>query len=208
MGLAVLVAGWLFVYRWIAYGDPLGYHAWTTQMPRDNIYTLADLFWFQNPFASMIWNSFWGVFGWQQIFFPEWIYSTILAVVLLAVAGGVYLVARRALNRGQQQCFFVFLVTLLLIYAFIVQSSTYAVSWQGREVFPALSSVCVLMGMGLGGLVLGRAAVRPAPVTTARFAASQIALATVILAAFALNLYSIFGLTLPSLKSLTRHLLT
>ena len=47
---------------------------------------------------------------------------------------------------------------MLLLYLLVILFSLRLIAWQGREMFPALSSICVLFGVGLGGLVLGRAA--------------------------------------------------
>jgi hypothetical protein len=199
-GLAALMGGWLYIYKWVVYGDPLAYGAWQVMMPPDGVFSLGDLFWFQEPFREMLWNSFWGVYGWQQVFMPEWIYTAFLIGTLLAVIGGVYLVVRHALSWGQKGSAFVLLLTVALLYAFIVQSSTYLVSWQGREMYPALSSVCLLLGLGLGGLISGRGAVQPVPISRWRSLLSDSSVVIVSVALFALNVYSILWLVLPALN--------
>ena len=195
-----LMAGWFFIYRWIEYGDPLGYAATRAMITPDGQFSLWQLFWFEEPFRSMLWKSFWGVFGWQQVFMPEWFYASFAVAAILAVAGGVYLLVRGALARSQQLSVAVVLITLLLVYAFIVQASTVWVAWQGREMYPALSSVCLLLGLGLGGLVLGRGAVQSIPVKRWRFLLSQGVVAVVCFGLLALNIYSIVGVTLPALN--------
>ncbi|HKP51849.1 MAG TPA: hypothetical protein VJ183_04265 [Chloroflexia bacterium] len=198
--LASLIGGWLYIYKWVVYGDPLALGAWYAMMPPDGVYSLADLFWFQEPFREMLWNSFWGVYGWQQVFMPDWIYSAFIIATLLAVTGGVYLVARRALSWGQRGSTFVLLLTVALLYAFIVQSSTYLVAWQGREMYPALSSVCLLLGLGLGGLILGRGAVQPVALSRWRALLSDSSVVIVSVGLLALNLYAIIWVVLPALN--------
>lgn len=200
VGTAALVAGWLYVYRWAVYGDPLAYAATRSMIPSDSTYALADLFWFQEPFRGMLWKSFWGAYGWQRLFMPDTIYYAILTVVLLAVVGGVYLLARRELSRVQTAGTGILLLVVLLVYAFVVQASTIWVSWQGRETFPSLSSVCVLLGLGLGGLALGRGTAQPGPVKLWRFVLAQGLFAAVALGLLAVNIYSILWTVLPGLN--------
>ncbi len=200
MLIVALVAGWYFVFRWVVYGDLIAYGATRTMIPLNSQYTIGDFFWFQEPFRSMLWTSFWGVYGWQQVFMPAWIYNAFGITTLLAVAGGVYLLARRALTQAQQVSVAVVLFAVIVVYAFIVQASTVWVSWQGREMYPALSSVCLLLGLGLGGLVLGRGAVRPVPTSRWRSLLADSSVVIVSVGLFALNVYSILWLVLPALN--------
>ena len=200
-GMVLLVAGWLYAYKWVVYGDPIAYRAWQELVPPDGVYSLGDLFWFQEPFRAMLWTSFWGVYGWQQIFMPDWIYLAFIGVTLAAVVGGAILLIRRAFSAAQQAICAVLLFTLLLLYTFVVQASTYVVAWQGREMFPALSSVCILLGLGLGALALGRGATQPIQLSGQRHAVGWGLFALVTVGLFALNLYSIFWLVMPALNS-------
>jgi hypothetical protein len=87
------------------------------------------------------------------------------------------------------------------MYALVIQASTYLIAWQGREMYPALSSVCVLLGLGLGGLCLGPSAVRPVPAPPTRDRLARIALPAFGVAMLALNLYSIVWLVYPLLNA-------
>jgi hypothetical protein len=170
-------------------------------MHADSPLRLADLFWLVDPFRLSVWTSFWGVYGWQLIFMPDWIYFAFTGLTLLAVAGGAYLLWRRALTPAQRAACAVMLAALLLMYGFIVVYSLEIIAWQGRLLYPALSGTCVLFGLGLAGLALGPAAVRPeVSVSARRRRLANALLPTVALALFALNIYSIVWLVLPILN--------
>jgi hypothetical protein len=198
----LLIAGWYYAYRWAVYGDPLAISAWQAMLPSDSTWQLTDLFWFQDPFRWILWTSYWGVYGWQQIWLPSWIYHVFTVTTLLAVAGGAYLLWRRALSEGQRAACAVLLSAIGLMYALVIQASTYLIAWQGREMYPALSSVCVLLGLGLGGLLLGPAAVQPIQATPSwRVSLTRIVLPILALALFALNIYSIVWVVYPLLNA-------
>ena len=149
----------------------------------------------------MLWTSFWGVYGHQVLWMPNWIYNLFTAVTLLAVGGGVYLLVRRALNRAQAECCAVLLSVLLLMYGLVIQASTYLIAWQGRELYPAMSSVCVLFGLGLGGLVLGPAAVRPEPLDRRRRVVALGLVGVVVVGLVVLNVYVIGWLMAPGMTA-------
>ncbi|MEO8285808.1 MAG: glycosyltransferase family 39 protein [Chloroflexota bacterium] len=195
----VLLAAPFYIYRIIAYGDPLALEAMHRMLPSDSHFTLSQLFWFQEPFRMMLWTSFWGVFGHHVLWMPGWIYNVFTAATLLAAVGGVVLLVKRALNRTQQECCAVMLMVLLLMYGLVIQASTYLVAWQGRELFPALSSVCVLFGLGLSGLVLGRSAVQPEPLGKRTYIFATAYVGVLIIALAVLNLYAVVWLVKPGM---------
>ena len=200
-GVVALLAGPFYLYRWAVYADPAASAAWAAMMPPDSRWHLGDLFWLTDPFRGFLWTSFWGVYGWQVILLPGWIYLACAGVTGLAILGGGILVVRRALTRDQQAACAVLLAALLTMYATIVLFSLRLIAWQGRLLYPALAGVCVLFGLGLAGLLLGPGAVRPAALLAPR----QRRLASIFLPAvtaglLALNLYSILLLVLPLLN--------
>jgi hypothetical protein len=202
LALVLALAGWFYIYRWIVYGDPLAFEAWKTMQPPNSTWQLTDFFWFDEGFRSAVWTSFWGLYGWGLIWLPDWIYNAFLGITFVALLGIIYLIARRALSKTQLICCGVFLSALLLLYAMIIQASLFQIAWQGRLLFPALSGVCILLGIGLGAVVLGRGAVQHVErmATWRRVAASGMVAATVI-GLLALNIYSIIWLVIPALNS-------
>jgi hypothetical protein len=200
-GAATLVCGWLYAYRWITYGDPLAYTA-SREVTQRSPFRLEDLFWFNEPFRAVLWKSFWGNYGWQQIWMPDLIYHVFMAITLLAMAGGVYLLLQRALTPAQSATCAMMLLSMLMIYILVVIINTSQVIWQGREMYPVLSAVCVLLGLGMGGLAFGRRALQPHPQRLPylrRYAGSTLlALTTIFL--LSVNVYSIFWLVLAALN--------
>jgi hypothetical protein len=196
----VLIAAWFYFYRWAAYGDPLAAEAIHAMLPPHSTFHLTDLFWFDHPFRWFLWASFWGAYGWQNIWMPNWIYYASVATTLLALGGGAYLLFRRALTHVQQVACALMLLAILLVYAAIIVVSLDQVVWQGRELYPALSSICVLLGLGLGGLALGPGAVRPLPLSPRRRTVADVLVVLTPVCLLAVNLYSIIWLVYPSLN--------
>jgi hypothetical protein len=198
---ATLVCGWLYAFRWITYGDPLAYTT-SREVTQRSPFQLADFFWFQEPFRAILWKSFWGNYGWQQIWMPDLIYHIFMAITLLAVAGGAYLLLRRVLTPAQSATCAVLLMSLLMIYILVVIINTSQVIWQGREMYPVLSGLCVLMGLGMGGLAFGSRAIQPLsqPLPDLRRYAGSTLLALTTLFLLGVNVYSIFWLVLPDLN--------
>lgn len=198
----LVLSSWFYLYRLIVYGDPLATDAWHALMPPDGVYHLTDLFWFKEPFRYVLWDTFWGFYGFQRIAMPFEIYNGFTIVTLLGIAGGVYLLVRRALSRAQQESCAALVGAILLMYILVIQGSTYLIAWQGREMYPALSSICVLFGLGLGGLALGRAAVHPTALPKPQWKsfAGPGLVAIVTIGLLSVNIYSIFWLVLPGLN--------
>lgn len=202
-GAVVLLAGWLFIYKWTAYGDPLSLAAWHRMLPSDSTFQIGQLFWFEHPFRWFLWSSWWGVFGWQRAWMPDWTYLCYLAFTLIGVGGGIYLLARRLLSTQQKQACAVLLATVALSYALVIGASTYLVAWQGREMFPSLLSVCVLLGLGFTATFGGEGAVQATRVSAEQKGTSHrllIAVSFAVATLVALNVYALLGVLYPRLS--------
>jgi 4-amino-4-deoxy-L-arabinose transferase-like glycosyltransferase len=200
--LMLALAGPFYVYRWVAYGDPFATAAWIAMIPTDSPWTLADFFWLTDPFRWMLWTSFWGVYGWQIIWMPAWIYYAFAVLTLLAILGGLRLIWRRALTPAQWLGSGFMLLMLILLYLVVIVISLRLIAWQGREMFPALPAIAGLFGIGLAGLVLGRGAVRAAvPLARWRQWLGAALVPALALGLFAVNLYSVVALVWPALNT-------
>lgn len=158
LGGAALVAGPFLIYNTVAYGDPVASRAVAAMLPNDSTYRITDLFWLQEPFRGFLWTSYWGVFGWQRIWMPGWFYAVFALLTLAGMLGGVRLVVSGALAGWQRATCGALLGHALVVYAAVVLYSLRVVAWQGRELFPALPGLSILLGLGLVGLVSGRRA--------------------------------------------------
>lgn len=144
--VALAVAGWWYGRNWLLYGDPLGLSVMFAVLPgRDETLTWGELF----ALLPGVWRSFWAVFGWFNIVIPEWIYTgyTVLAGVGLAgvVIGGwrVGWQTSRRLWAGLA----LLLIWLLLLVGLVLRWAQISYP-QGRLLFPAISSVALLLTFG------------------------------------------------------------
>jgi hypothetical protein len=136
----LLAAPWL-VRNAALYGDPLGQavyrEVWAVNV-RAAPLTAADL----AEFARLGFRSFWGVFGWMNVFLPGWLYAAALALTLLGLAA-----ALPDWRRLGAPALFV-AAQLGVMLAVLVECN--ASCYQGRYLFPALAPIALLLAAGLG----------------------------------------------------------
>jgi hypothetical protein len=100
--------------------------------------------------------SYWGVFGWLNIAWPEWVYHLLRLATMAAGVGLIVFMTR--LFRGREQDIhrnalaMVFLWTLLALAA-ISRWILIAGGLQGRLLFPAIGSLSILLVLGWSSLV-------------------------------------------------------
>lgn len=163
-GVAGLLSGWWFVRNQMLYGEPTGFEKltelWGVRDPRDSFWLAVS----ELPYA---WTSLWGRFGYGQIPLPSWMYAGLFGVLLLSLAGyalaGVKLsrrVGMKALLRAPLLPFsptpFLLLLALNVAIFFAVLFNYLLVSPagpMGRFFFPALSSLAILIFLGLSLLL-------------------------------------------------------
>ncbi len=101
--------------------------------------------------------SFWGLFGWFNVPYPSWVYALFRGVEVAALGGllvrgarhwGRRTVRRPALTRWLGAG--VLVAWLLLLGAAWLAFMRVTFAAQGRLFFPALPSVALLLGVGLG----------------------------------------------------------
>lgn len=168
----LLIAGWWYYRNIVLYGDWLGWNAFIAVLgQRAHPASLVQL-WSERQGFMM---SFWGLFGGVNVPMPMWIYSLLNTVLIMGAIGFiVYLVQiilawikvsipqspisnlqsliSNLLSFVEKQ--FGLVVNLLFALAVIIgliQWATTTWSSQGRLVFTAMSSLCVLLAIGLVG---------------------------------------------------------
>jgi hypothetical protein len=162
---ALLVAGWWYYRNVVLYGDWLGWNAFIAVLgQRGHPASLAQLWGERRGFLM----SFWGLFGGVNVPMWPWVYTALNVVLAMSFIGFlIYLgrtliVALRNLRAASDPWFarllrpvefhFGLIVNLLFAAAIVyglVQWATTTWSSQGRLVFTAISSLCVLMTLGL-----------------------------------------------------------
>ena len=86
LGPALLVGGWLLVRNWSLYGDVTAANQFIAIAGGVREYTLRQVW---ND-MDRVWLSLFGLFGWMNLQAPAWIYLVWNAIVIAAVAGGVW----------------------------------------------------------------------------------------------------------------------
>jgi 4-amino-4-deoxy-L-arabinose transferase-like glycosyltransferase len=83
-GAVLLIAGWWYGRNWLLYGDPLAWAMWEANIllrvvPADAATILGEL--------GGLFRSFWGLFGWMNVAYPEWVYWGFSVISLLIGVG-------------------------------------------------------------------------------------------------------------------------
>jgi len=174
--VAAIVAGWWYVLNWQLHGDPLG--LWVHQEivgPGRPALTLAE--WI-HEFSQME-LSFWAAFGWGNVHAHPWIYTVLRVAVRLGALGLLILIIRNKakltdvslrvkrsnpqLSRGLFRRFAprndtwpglaLLMLWSLLVFAALLRWLQWVFAPSGRHLFPAISSVAILLLLGLLQLV-------------------------------------------------------
>lgn len=152
-----LVSGWWFVRNQLLYGDPLGWNfyqqAWEINL-RTTPFTLSDLW----PLLRTQFESFWGVFGWMNIYLAEWYYWGAAAILALGLIGcALALVKGRTspISRRHKDIFLIFFAFLVLLEIFLIyQNTVHNTSLaQGRYLLPASAVIMLTTAFGVLTLV-------------------------------------------------------
>ncbi len=152
--LPLLIAGWWYWRNWTLYGDPLGWGMWLrTVGERPVSPTLQSLF----PEFRGLELSFWGVFGWMNILAEPFFYRVPWLLVRLAAVGlaifTLQQLTRRELEPKTLAGLGLLLAWLAILFALLLRFMWAAPAGQGRYLFPAISSIAILLTLGLTSLV-------------------------------------------------------
>jgi 4-amino-4-deoxy-L-arabinose transferase-like glycosyltransferase len=81
----LIIAGWWYWRNWQLYGDPLAWNVWEANIllrvvPADWGTIAGEL--------GSLFRSFWGLFGWMNVPYPEWIYTS-FSVLTIGIGVGL-----------------------------------------------------------------------------------------------------------------------
>ena len=153
LAVSALVGGWWFARNWALYDDPLLSRYITRWFGANAVSADAMLvlqrFWQGLP-------SYWGVFGWLNIGWPEWIYQLLRLASVAAGLGIVVFLVR--LLKGKERETNLYAIGLVALWTALTLAAigrwiAIAGGLQGRLLFPAISSLSVLMVLGWSSLV-------------------------------------------------------
>ena len=152
---AIAIASPLLIRNAVTMGDPLGMTAQIATLPQllDRKGPLSAYFILEFP--VVLFESFWGRFGWMSLRLPDAIYLALVLPAAAAVIG--LLLAARQMSRRHLLLAAIVALQLGQIVAF---NLTFTQA-QGRFLFPALGPIVVLMCAGW--MALGSHYRMPAP---------------------------------------------
>ena len=153
----VAIAAPLLIRNALAMGDPLGMAAQTSTLPQllDRKALLSSYFFVEFP--VVLFESFWGRFGWMSLRLPDVLYLALVVPAVCGVAGLVLMLRSRGMT---DRHLLLTAIVGLQLTQIVVFNLTFTQA-QGRFLFPALGPIVVLMVTGW--LAIGRRFGLPAP---------------------------------------------
>ncbi|MCO5242816.1 MAG: DUF2142 domain-containing protein [Anaerolineae bacterium] len=153
---ALLIAGWWFVRNQMLYGDPLAWNVWQANI----LLRVVPATW-QTIVAELVSleRSFWGLFGWLNVPYPDWVYLLFRAIEViiaagLVLAGGQWLVRSRRVDWrwAGGGLLMLWLAALLVSWLRFMRIAPAA---QGRYFFPAAPALALLAVIAFGAWIPG-----------------------------------------------------
>jgi 4-amino-4-deoxy-L-arabinose transferase-like glycosyltransferase len=149
----LLIAGWWYGRNYLLYGEWLGVdQLLSINGQRTALPTLAQ--WWGE--LRGVRYSFWGLFGWFSILMPNFIYTlldgiSILALlgVIVAQIGGWRRDGWARLQRPEARVHLLLLLWAAMLVGLLFYWLTFATSGQGRLLFPAIAAFGVFLCMGI-----------------------------------------------------------
>ncbi|MFN2202203.1 MAG: hypothetical protein ACK2UO_13410 [Caldilineaceae bacterium] len=144
------IAGWWYVRNWRLYGDPLAWNIWES-----NILLRVDTASWRAIAAEFtsLERSFWGLFGWLNLAYPEAVYLLLRAILLLIVVGCALALVRWFVHgRKVEQRWLgglLLLAWLMILTISWLRFMRIAPAAQGRYFFPAAPTLVLLIAVGL-----------------------------------------------------------
>ncbi len=147
---AFLIAGWWYVRNWRLYGDPLAWEMWEANillrvLPAGPLQIMGEL--------GSLERSFWGLFGWLNLSYPDWVYWALRAVGALVAIGLPAYAARRArrVTWASLVPHAFLLLWLVVLTVSWLRFMRVAPAAQGRYFFAALPVLGLLWALGWAG---------------------------------------------------------
>jgi 4-amino-4-deoxy-L-arabinose transferase-like glycosyltransferase len=116
----------------------------------------------QQYWVQMVWwwtaRSFFGVFGYMDIFWPSWLYITLILTFVALFLGWLFRV-RHGEEREYRSVMYIQVAFTLVIVLLFIQFNMQYFQGQGRYLFPALGPIAIVFAQGL--LYYSKAMARP-----------------------------------------------
>jgi len=154
LGAAALVSGWRFVRNWQRYGDPTALQMFLNSLaPRHPKPTLHQFMAEWGDYG----HSFWGLFGLGNVPLGTPVYRILDILALLGALGMlIFLIRawrRRQVDEGAWIKVLILLGWLVILFGSLMSWAIRIVTSIGRFLFPAISSISILLFLGLSQIV-------------------------------------------------------
>jgi 4-amino-4-deoxy-L-arabinose transferase-like glycosyltransferase len=128
----------------------------------DYVAEVGETAW-RERFASTLFNSFWGQFGWMAVPLPGWMYQALLAACGMAGLGLLIGLLRWRPSRRQSEAALLLGLMFALTAGAVLWYNLKFVQFQGRYLYPALTGIALLWALGWSawGAWLGAFSRRP-----------------------------------------------
>jgi 4-amino-4-deoxy-L-arabinose transferase-like glycosyltransferase len=145
----IFIDGWWLVRNQVLYGDPLGWSAFAkinAATGRQSPLTLNDI----GNFLNVQLKSFFGAFGWQNLWPPDGYFIFIGVVLSIGLVGLIFYLIRKDEARLHRREFL--FLTLVIIaqeaiqFGFILNRDQSF--YQGRYLFPMIGPIMILVAFG------------------------------------------------------------
>ena len=154
----LLLAGWWFGRNVWMYGDLLAWNVWEANIVlRPSPLQISDL----RAELPVMFQNFWGLFGWNTVPYPSYVYTVLTYLSLLLGMGtvlGLFRTLRsrdRSLAWWQNPSWVPALLAVLWLGILLVSWFRFmliAPAGQGRYLFPAFSALALAIGLALSWL--------------------------------------------------------
>jgi hypothetical protein len=168
LSVAFLVAGWWYIRNWLLYRDPTGLKAMFNVVGRREV-SLLELLGEMGGLRV----SFWALFGWFSIPVSPLIYKALDFMSLLAFLGlGIWFVRRKGKGKKAPA---VLALWSVIVFSSLIRWTSMTEGTQGRLLFPAISSISILLVLGLSQWIpRGKTSALAIVITASMFAFSSL----------------------------------
>lgn len=153
-GPVLAIAGWWYVRNWLLYGDLLAWELWESNIllrviPADASVIVGEL--------GSLFRSFWGLFGWMNVAYPDQIYLLFTAIIVFVATGLLLWSARMVRRLGDftpNWRFWAGSVLILWLGLLVISWLRFmevAPAAQGRYFFPAAPALALIFVLGVRG---------------------------------------------------------
>jgi 4-amino-4-deoxy-L-arabinose transferase-like glycosyltransferase len=148
---ALAVAGWWFVRNAVLYADPLAWQSLRALQTE----RAQPLEWREVAREALgAFASFWGVFGWMNVLADEFFYTLVRLISVIGGVGALLAVVRTywqagSLRQHRWPAFALVIAWFLVILVSLVLWTRVLRGPQGRQLFPAIAPIALLLSVGV-----------------------------------------------------------